>query len=55
MAIDAETLVSVWESLAVPGDDFGTLAKFAPPTVSGGKVFVPTFSKGGAVYGLKQP
>ena len=55
MAIDAETLVSVWNSLAAPGDDFGTLAKFAPPTVSGGKVFVPTFSKGVAVYGLKQP
>ena len=33
-------------------DEFGNLAKFSYPTVSGGHVFVPTFSNQVVVYGL---
>jgi hypothetical protein len=33
-------------------DNLGYFAKFAPPTVVNGKVYVPTFSKKLAVYGL---
>jgi hypothetical protein len=33
-------------------DALGTFAKFATPTVAGGKVYVPTFSNAVAVYGL---
>lgn len=34
-------------------DGLGTLAKFNPPTVAAGKVYVGTFSGGVAVYGLQ--
>ncbi|MBK1884002.1 choice-of-anchor D domain-containing protein [Luteolibacter pohnpeiensis] len=33
-------------------DDFGNYAKFNPPTVVKGKVFLPTFSNQVAIYGL---
>ena len=33
-------------------DDVGTYAKFSPPTIANGKVYVPTFSGYLAVYGL---
>jgi hypothetical protein len=33
-------------------DSPGKFAKFAPPTVVNGKVYVPTFSEKLAVYGL---
>src|SRR5262249_53751589 len=33
-------------------DDFGNYAKFTPPTVANGKVYVATFSKQLSVYGL---
>jgi hypothetical protein len=43
----------LWNSTMNPADQFGTLAKFAVPVVDNGKVYVPTFSKQLAVYGLK--
>lgn len=36
-------------------DDFGNYAKFNPPTVVKGKVYLPTFSKQVAIYGLITP
>ena len=33
-------------------DDLGSFAKFAPPTIANGKVYVPTFSGELVVYGL---
>ncbi len=33
-------------------DDFGSFAKFAPPTIANGKVYVATFSNQLVVYGL---
>lgn len=36
-------------------DQLGDFAKFAPPTVAEGKVYVSTFSHRLAVYGLRQP
>ncbi|MCC3767345.1 hypothetical protein [Streptomyces sp. UNOC14_S4] len=43
----------VWNSkMNAARDDVGLYAKFAPPTVAGGKVYVPTFSKALHVYGL---
>ena len=53
-ALDAANVANVlWDSLQTPGDDFGNLAKFNPPTVVAGKVFVPTFSNAVVVYGPK--
>jgi hypothetical protein len=52
-AIDAMSAVELWDSKQVPADDFGNLAKFNPPTIAAGKVFVPTFSNAVVVYGLK--
>ncbi len=43
----------LWNSELNPARDrLGLFAKFATPTIAGGKVFVPTFSKELAVYGL---
>ncbi|MFI9724097.1 hypothetical protein ACIHFE_31385 [Streptomyces sp. NPDC052396] len=43
----------VWNSEQRPERDrVGSYAKFVPPTVSGGKVYLPTFSKTLQVYGL---
>jgi hypothetical protein len=53
-AYDAENIThELWNSLILPGDDFGLLAKFVPPVVANGKVYVATFSNELAVYGLK--
>lgn len=42
----------LWNSLEnKTRDDFGNFAKYTPPTVFRGKVFVPTFSKQFCVYG----
>ncbi|MEU5418904.1 hypothetical protein [Streptomyces sp. NPDC020667] len=43
----------VWNSkMNAARDDVGLFAKFAPPTVAGGRVYVPTFSGVLQVYGL---
>ncbi|HZQ25237.1 MAG TPA: hypothetical protein VFA89_20790 [Terriglobales bacterium] len=52
-AFDALTLRELWNSGADQfGAEFlGKHAKYAPPTIAGGKVFVPTFSNRLVVYG----
>jgi len=53
-AYEAENITNeLWNSLILPGDDFGLLAKFVPPVVANGKVYVATFSNELAVYGLR--
>jgi hypothetical protein len=53
-AFDASDLsVELWDSDMNPAQDsLGQLAKFCPPTVAGGKVYVATFSGQLSVYGL---
>ena len=53
-AFDAENpRVELWNSqMNSARDDFGNYAKFNPPTVVKGKVFLPTFSNQVAIYGL---
>ena len=40
----------LWNSERNPSDSFGNFAKFNPPTVYNGRVYVPTFSKQYCVY-----
>jgi uncharacterized protein (TIGR03437 family) len=48
----ADLSVELWNSdLNSSRDQLGGLAKFAPPTVANGRVYVPTFSNSVAVYG----
>src|SRR5581483_6516860 len=56
-AFDAEDVSrELWNSLQNPArDDFGLYAKYNPPTVYGGRVYVPTFSQQVCVYGLDAP
>jgi hypothetical protein len=42
----------LWTSSANPGDALGNWAKFNPPTVANGKVYVATFSNELVAYGL---
>ncbi len=42
----------IWSSATKASDGFGNWAKFTPPTIANGKVYVPTFSKQLFVYGL---
>ena len=53
-AIDAENVArELWNSkLDATRDSFGNLAKFVPPLVANGRVYVATWSKQVAVYGL---
>ena len=52
-AFDAETLKELWNSEKRPERDrLGTLVKFVPPLVIGGKVFVPSYDNYVQVYGL---
>lgn len=53
-AIDADDVTrELWNSLDnIERDDVGNFAKFCPPTVANGKVFVATFSGKLHVYGL---
>jgi hypothetical protein len=54
-ALDADDLgLELWNSDHDPTgtDAVGNFAKFCPPTVANGKVYVATFSRGLAVYGL---
>jgi hypothetical protein len=43
----------LWNSDMVPADALGNAAKFAPPTIANGRVFVGTSSNQLVVYGLK--
>ncbi len=55
VAYNAENLSAgeLWDSTQnATRDGFGNLAKFVPPTVANGKVYVATFSNQVAVYGL---
>jgi hypothetical protein len=54
-AFDAANIAapSLWNSLIAPADDVGRFAKFSPPTVANGKVYLATFSGKLQVYGLK--
>jgi hypothetical protein len=52
-AFDASTLREIWNSRQnVARDDTGNFAKFCPPTIANGKVYLATFSGQLAVYGL---
>ena len=52
-AIDAGNLKRVlWDSRSNPADKVGKAAKFTPPTVANGRVYVATFSGKVCVYGL---
>jgi hypothetical protein len=55
-AFNAETLGELWNSGAdqYSPEFLGNLAKYVPPTVANGRVFVPTFSNRLVVYGAKQ-
>jgi hypothetical protein len=44
---------SLWNSTLVAADDVGTFAKYSPPMVANGKVYLATFSGKLLVYGLK--
>ncbi|MBV9011828.1 MAG: hypothetical protein JO272_07210 [Pseudonocardiales bacterium] len=53
-AIDASNLRhELWSSTMRVTDDIGMLAKFTPPTVANGKVYVATFSNKICVFGRK--
>jgi hypothetical protein len=53
-AIDAGDLRhELWNSTMRTADDIGMLAKFTPPTVANGKVYIATFSNKICVFGLK--
>jgi hypothetical protein len=47
------TKMSLWNSALNPGDAPGEYAKYSPPTVANGKVYVATWSGSLAVYGIK--
>jgi uncharacterized protein (TIGR03437 family) len=48
----ADLSIELWNSdLNSSRDQLGGLAKFAPPTVANGRVYVPTFSNSVSVYG----
>jgi hypothetical protein len=52
-AFDATDLTELWDSGPVgSANDFGDYAKFVPPTVTNGKVYLATHSKQLFVYGL---
>jgi hypothetical protein len=53
---NAETLQEIWNSEQRPKRDrLGTLMKFVPPLVVGGKVYVPNYDDAVNVYGLLSP
>ena len=52
-AFDASTLRELWNSGMCPvRDEVGDFAKFSPPTIANGKVYLATFSGQVRVYGL---
>jgi hypothetical protein len=50
-ALDATS--AIWDSHMTAGDDCGNFAKFAPPTVFDGRVYLPSFSHQVCVYSLR--
>jgi hypothetical protein len=53
-AFDASNAtVELWDSHQAAGDDCGAFAKFTPPTVANGKVYLPSFANQVCVYGEK--
>jgi outer membrane protein assembly factor BamB len=50
-AFDANTLQEIWNS-HTPGNAVGNFAKFSPPTVANGRVYVQTYDGRLVVYGL---
>ncbi len=48
-AFNAETLAPLWDSTGA-GNDMGNLAKYNPPLVAKGSVYVPSFSNTISVY-----
>ncbi len=52
-AFAAATLDEIWNSDQNNTDRLGAFAKFVPPTVAAGKVYVATFSHSVEVYGLR--
>ncbi len=55
-AMDATSLKELWDSqMNASRDSVGNYAKFMPPTVVNGKVYLPTFSGQLLVYGLNPP
>jgi hypothetical protein len=53
-AYSAENLALLWTSDQAPGDQLGNFAKFTPPTVAAGRVYMATFSNRLVVYGLRR-
>jgi hypothetical protein len=52
-AFDASDVTTeIWDSHRTAGDDCGSFAKFASPTVANGKVYLPSFSNQVCAYGL---
>jgi hypothetical protein len=52
-AFDALTLTELWDTTQnASRDGFGNYAKFVPPTIANGKVYLATHSQQIAVYGL---
>jgi hypothetical protein len=55
-AYNAENVaVELWNSQQLARDSVGNFAKFVPPTVANGKVYLATFSNRLNVYGLFTP
>jgi hypothetical protein len=56
-AFDASDITKeLWNSEQVPDrDEVGTFAKFVPPTIAAGRVYLATFSNKLRVYGLLRP
>jgi hypothetical protein len=53
-AYDASNVATeLWDSLLASGDDCGSFAKFASPTIANGKVYLPSFANQVCVYGQK--
>ncbi len=54
VAFDANDITKeLWNSKQNPADYPGNFAKFSPPTIANGHVYLPTFSNQVVVYGLK--
>src|SRR5207302_4290180 len=56
-AFDASNVaIELWNNKQnAARDDFGNFAKFCPPTIANGKVYLATFSNQVIVYGLLPP
>ena len=54
-AFDASTLESIWSSDISAPDEHFDFAKYVPPTIANGKVYLATFSDRLNVYGLNSP